>query len=272
MLTHQDAVEVRHRRHALRRLAAGLLHRVLGEAPLVEPLVVERLLVVARLAPLAQARQQLLERALAPLVDDHELFDVLRRAHAALRPVASRAVRYVEGEAPAALLDLHLQQHQHDLLGQLQHVHPVEDLLIVRALGQPVAQDAAHLLGEAAVVELLTRVLRARERELLDVHVGVTDRVVAHLTHQPVARPVAEGVLHVLLRHVEVARHAGERHTLLIMIADHQPIEVDLHIVARRAQHVLGDEHVLHRRHIKPRRTPVKRTKRHDPPLFPAFA
>ena len=265
VLPQQNAIEVCHRRRALRRLAAGLLHRLRREAPLVDPLLVQRLFIVAGRMAHAQTREQALELRLA-LAGNHEhLLCISNLFHAALRPFLCNPVGNLKGNAPRPAFFLFVfKQHDDDLLGQFVHLYPIENRLIIAVTKGLRVQRPAHLVHEVPVIQLLAGLFRAGQRDLLEVVIGVAHRIVARLAHEALALPVAVRALHVLRGHIEVARHGSQAHALRMMVAEHQAIEIDLHKVARRAQHILSDEHIFHRRGVKQRRAVVKRTERHE--------
>ena len=213
----------------------------------------------------AQTREQALELRLALAGNDEHPIRILDRLDAALRPFLGHPVGDLEGDAACPALFLFVaQQHDDDLLGQLVHLYPVEDHLVIAFAEGLRVQRPAHLIHEVPVVQLLAGLFRAGQRDLLEVVIGVAHRIVARLAHEALALPVAVRALHVLRGHIEVARHGSQAHALRMVVAEHQAIEIDLHEVARRAQHVLGDEHIFHRRGVKQRRAVVKRTERHE--------
>ena len=182
-----------------------------------------------------------------------------------MRPVLRGCVGNLEGHSSCpALFLLAAKEHDHNLFRQLVNLYPVKNGLIVAVAHGLRIQRAAHLVHEVPVIQLLAGLFRARKRDLLEVVIGVADGVVARAAHQPLALPIVECALHLLLRHVQIPRHRRKAHALGVMIAEHQAVEIDLHKLARRAQHVFGNKHILNRRGVKQRSALVKRAKRHQ--------
>ena len=270
VLAHQDAVEIRHGRRSLRRLAEGFLHGLGREAPFVDPRLVHRLFVLARRSALTQTRQQPAELLFALSAHDDDLLHVVHRADAALRPFLRAPVRNLDGDAPPAVFHLDLEQHQHDLFRQLEHLNPVVDEVGLLRQKRPF-EDALGLPDKLFVIQLVSRILCPCQRQLLQIGEREADGVIADLTNQPVPRPIFERALHILLLHIQILRHGGERHARRRMITEHQRVKIHLHKIARRAEHILGDKHIFHGCGIKQRGAVIKRAKRHVSSPFASF-
>ena len=152
-------------------------------------------------------------------------------------------------------------QHQHDLRLELQILHPAVDALIILRLQKPRAEKILQGGVEAAIGLGHIVLGLARHHGFLEVEIAVRRRIVAGAAQHAHALPIGEGV----------AGDRGNRRFLHRMIAQPQAVDIDLHIISRRAEHIFLDKQVFHRRYVKHGKPVCKRTHRHNtnPLSFP---
>ena len=169
VLAHQYAVQICHRRRSLRRFAACLLNGFRRKAPFVNPQLVHLSLVFAGRAPLSQSGKQSAELLFTLLAKHDNLFDILNRAHAALRPFFRAPIRNLDGYAPAAVLHLDLKQHQHNLFRKLKHLHPVVNQIGFLRKERPLENTLRFLnkLSCLLIIQLISGVFGSCQRQLL---------------------------------------------------------------------------------------------------------
>ena len=172
-----------------------------------------------------------------------------------------------------AVFHFNLQKHQDNFLRQFKHITPIQYDVFFTYVQLSIQNTFCFLnqLNIFLVIQLIPRILRLRQRQLLQIGEREADGVIADLTNQPIPRPIFERALHILLLHIQILRHGGERHARRRMIAEHQRVKVHLHKIARRAEHILGDKHIFHGCGIKQRGAVIKRAKRHVSSPFASF-